>query len=351
METAAAFDPVLGHAKPKLLLTQAVAQGKIAPAYLFAGPNGVGRRLAADCFAQLIFGQAARYGSDPQAQQSLAQRLSLGNHPDLLRVEPTFLHQGKTLTRAEAEAAGLKRKTAPQIRLSQVRDVARFVSRPPLEASRSLVVIDQAETMAEAAANGLLKTLEEPGNATLILLAPSPEVLLSTLVSRCQRIAFGALGQAEVEAVLAVQGWTELLDHAEILALAEGSPGRAIALWQQLQSMPEEIMTAIAQLANWLSPAPSQASAATPKAVLTLAALIAKQLDLEGQLWLINYLQQRLWQTTRVRSRPALEALEEGRQLLLRYVQPQLVWEVLLLKVSGLDRPGAQRPWIPGHPF
>lgn len=351
MDIAAAFAPLLGHAKPKLLLTQAVAQGKLAPAYLFAGPAGVGRSLAARCFAQLIFGQAARYGSDPQAQQSLAQRLSLGNHPDLLWVEPTFLHQGKTLSRAEAEAAGLKRKTAPQIRLSQVREVARFVSRPPLEACRSLVVIDQAETMAEAAANGLLKTLEEPGNATLILLAPSPEALLSTLVSRCQRIPFGALDEAEMQAVLVAQGQRDILDQGEILALAEGSPGQAIALWQQLQTMPEDILTAIAQLPHWLSPAGSTASPASPKAVLSLAALIAKQLDLEGQLWLISYLQQRLWQAALGSSRPALEALENARLLLLRYVQPQLVWEVLLLKVSGLDRPATSRPRPVGQPF
>ena len=150
MDIAAAFEPLIGHDKPKTMLTQAVVQQKIAPAYLFAGPEGVGRSLAARCFAQLIFAEGA---NDPAVHDAIAHRILQGNHPDLLWVEPTFLHQGKTFTVQQAEEAGLKRKTAPQIRLSQIRDIARFVSRPPLEASRSIVVIEQAETMAEAAAN------------------------------------------------------------------------------------------------------------------------------------------------------------------------------------------------------
>ncbi len=56
-----------------------------------------------------------------------------------------------------------------------------------------MVVIEDAETMAEPAANGLLKTLEEPGKATLILIAPSPEALLPTLVSRCSAFPSVAL--------------------------------------------------------------------------------------------------------------------------------------------------------------
>ncbi len=72
--------------------------------------------------------------------------------------------------------------------IEQIREITNFLSRPPLESSRSVVVIEQADTMTESAANALLKTLEEPGKATLILIAPSPSSLLPTLVSRCQHI-------------------------------------------------------------------------------------------------------------------------------------------------------------------
>jgi hypothetical protein len=95
----------------------------------------------------------------------MQNRVRQRNHPDLLWVEPTYMNQGKRLSTKEAEEAGLKRKAPPQIRLEQVREIGEFLSRPPLEAGRSVVVLEQAETMGEGAANGLLKTLEEPGKA------------------------------------------------------------------------------------------------------------------------------------------------------------------------------------------
>ncbi len=340
MDIAQAFDPLIGHDKPKTMLTQAVVQQKIAPAYLFAGPDGVGRSLAARCFAQLIFANAS---NDPAVHDAIAHRIAEGNHPDLLWVEPTFLHQGKTFTAQQAEEAGLKRKTAPQIRLSQVRDIARFVSRPPLEASRSIVVIEQAETMAEAAANGLLKTLEEPGQATLILLAPSFESLLSTLVSRSHGLLFAALGEAQLRQVLSQLDQGEILDSTAMLALAEGSPGRAIAQWERLKTMPEEMMAALDKIPHWLE------GHGSPRAALTLAAMVTKELDMPGQVWLMNYLQYQLWQgcvgtddegwaipqSARAAVAQHLKSLEESRRMLLRYVQPLLVWEVLLLGLIG----------------
>lgn len=331
-----------------MLLTQAVLQQRIAPAYLFAGPDGVGRSLAARCFAQLIF---ANGSPDPAVHDAIAHRIVQGNHPDLCWVEPTFLHQGKTFTPQQAEAAGLKRKTAPQIRLSQIRDIARFVSRPPLEAPRSIVVIEQAETMAEAAANGLLKTLEEPGQATLILLAPSFDSLLPTLVSRSHGLLFAALGEAQLRQVLGQLGQDELLASTAMVALAEGSPGRAIAQWDRLKTMPEELMTALDKIPQWL------AGSGSPRAALTLAAMVTKELDMPGQVWLMNYLQYQLWRgcvgpgesgwmippAASATVAHHLQSLEDSRRMLLRYVQPLLVWEVLLLGFMG-DRPSDNPP-------
>ena len=310
---SSAFASLIGQSQAVELLTRAVTQNRIAPAYLFAGSQGVGRGLAARCFAELLLSR------DPltPAAPSLRHRIQQGNHPDLLWVEPTYLHQGKLLSSAEAAEVGLKRKGLPLIRLEQVRQIARFLSRPPLESPRSVIVVTHAETMPEAAANGLLKTLEEPGQATIILLAPSVDALLSTLVSRCQRIPFHRLSQENLAQVLSQAGYEEILQQPQMLAIAQGSPGEAIASWQQLQAIPSELLDAATQVPQ------------STRAALELARQIDKTLDVENQLWLTTYLQHRYWQTQTQPNR--LQHLEAARRHLLSNVQPRLVWEVTLM--------------------
>ncbi|MBW4487773.1 MAG: DNA polymerase III subunit delta' [Trichocoleus desertorum ATA4-8-CV12] len=310
------FAPLIGQSQAVELLHQAVLQQRIAPAYLFAGPSGVGRSLAARCFLELLFKRDALSAKQP----GLQQRLQQGNHPDLLWVEPTYLHQGKLLSAAEAVAAGLKRKAPPQIRLDQVRQLAQFLGRPPMEATRSVIVIEQAETMAEAAANGLLKTLEEPGPATLILIAPGAEALLPTLVSRCQRIPFHRLSTEALAQVLEQEGYAEILQHPELLEIAQGSPGEAIASWQQLQAIPPDLLATLTQPLR------------SPREALELARRLAKALDTEAQLWLVDYLQHALWRSRR--QPKLLQHLEKARQALLSYAQPRLVWEVTLMAIA-----------------
>lgn len=243
------------------------------------------------------------------------------NHPDLFWVEPTYLHQNKRISAAEAAELGIKRRSPPEIRLEQIREITRFLSRPPLEAVRSVVILDHAESMAEAAANGLLKTLEEPGRATLILIAPSAESLLPTLVSRCQRIPFQRLDPTAMAQVLQQQQ-AEILQHPEILALAQGSPGEALAQWQFLQTIPAELLTQLVQL-------PSRR-----RDLLNLAREVDRTLDPEAQLWLLDYLQHAYWQQG---ESARLLLLETARQYLKQYVQPRLVWEVTLLNAGQLS--------------
>jgi len=321
---SSSFAPLIGQSQAIELLTRAVLQDRIAPAYLFTGAPGVGRGLAARCFAELLLVPASSLSSP--LSMNLRQRIQQRNHPDLLWIEPTYLHQGKRFSASEAAELGLKRKSPPEIRLEQIREIARFLSRPPLEADRSLIVLEQAESMAEAAANGLLKTLEEPGRATLILLAPSPESLLPTLVSRCQRVPFQRLDAEAMAQVLTQVGHAEILQHPEVLALAQGSPGAAIVHWQQLQAISAPLLTAVTQIPTSLSQA------------LTLARQISQELDTEAQLWLVDYLQQHYWQ--QYRRSTLLKCLEDARRYLLQFVQPRLVWEVTLgkMKQAGTDR-------------
>lgn len=316
------FSPLIGQSQAISLLTHAVRSQRIAPAYLFAGPDGVGRSLAARCLAALLF---SRLEAAPSA--ALDRRIQERNHPDLLWVEPTYLHQGKRLSVREAMAAAIQPKSPPLVRLEQIREIGQFLARSPLQSDRFVVVIEGSETMPEGAANGLLKTLEEPGQATLILIAPGIESLLPTIVSRCQRIPFYRLPQTEMQEILTRSDYPEILQLPEILHLAQGSPGAAIAHWQKLQTLSDDLLQQLLQPPD------------SVRQALTLARQIDQTLALDMQRWLIDYLQQRYWQLEMTPSnlRPLnlkpLRSLEQAREFLHRNVQPRLVWEVTLLNM------------------
>ncbi|MEL6457076.1 MAG: DNA polymerase III subunit delta' [Cyanobacteria bacterium J06621_15] len=307
------FAPLIGQSHAVELLKQAVVKDRIAPAYLFVGSPGIGRSLAAKCFLELLFTQKN------QDVAVVRNKLEKNNHPDLLWVQPTYLHQGKLFSAQEAAEKALKRKAPPIIRLEQIRQITEFLGRPPLEASKNLVVLEQAETMAESAANALLKTLEEPGKATLILIAPTPDSILTTLVSRCQKIPFYSLDTASMSQVLTLSGHSEILNHPTVLSIAAGSPGKAIEAYEQMQNIPLDLLRSCTQ------PPKSYRSA------LELAKQIDKQLDNETQLWLVDYLQQSYWQNNQQPS--IIQQLEKTRKALLCYAQPRLVWECMFLSL------------------
>jgi len=304
------FAPLVGQKQAVELLTQAVSQNRVAPAYMFVGPDGVGRSLAAKCFIKLLFA----------SRSSLQQ----GNHPSLLWVQPTYQYQGQRRTAAEAAYKEGKRKAPPVIRLEQIREITEFLSRPPLEAPRNVVVLEQAETMAEAAANALLKTLEEPGQATLILIVPALESVLPTLVSRCQRIPFYRLDTQCLTQVLTQTGHQPILEHPAVLRIAAGSPGHAIAAYQQLQAISPELL-------RQLTTGPI-----SYRSALELGKKVDHDLDLEAQLWLVDYLQESYWQQWH---RPnIINELEKAREYLLSYAQPRLVWECTLISLFEIGR-------------
>ncbi|MBS9384866.1 MAG: DNA polymerase III subunit delta' [Dolichospermum sp. BR01] len=314
------FSPLVGQQQAVELLTQSVKQNRVAPAYMFVGADGVGRSLAARCFIELLFSSSVAPDQIPLLQNRIRQR----NHPALLWVEPTYQFQGQRLTPAEAAEKGVKRKAPPVIRLEQIREITQFLSRPPLAAERNIIVLEQAETMAESAANALLKTLEEPGKATLILIAPSPESVLPTLVSRCQKIPFYRLDIAVMSQVLTQTGNAEILQHPEVLNIAAGSPGNAILSYQQLQKIPSEFIAQVKKIPT------------SYRHALELAKKIDKELDTEAQLWLIDYLQQYYWQ--QIYEPKIIQQLEKTRKHLLCYAQPRLVWECTFLALFQISQ-------------
>ena len=335
------FADLVGQELASHLLAAALRSRRLAPAYLFAGPDGVGRRLAALRFLEGVVatkpagaGQAAKevLAGDARLRRLLAQ----GNHPDLLWVEPTFQHQGRLIPASQAAESGISRKVPPQLRLEQIRDVSRFLSRRPVESGRCMVVLESVESMAETAANALLKTLEEPGDGILVLISAAPDRLLPTIRSRCQRIPFRPLTPEQVREVLGATASAEAQeaspDPPELLELAEGSPGALLDHRRQWQSLPEGLADRLLALGP------------DPLASLALARDLSEALEGEQQLWLLGWWQLAGW---RRRQDPLRwRRLERLRAQLLGHGQPRLAWEVALLELASLPAlsPGAARP-------
>lgn len=201
-----AYASVLGHDRIKDLLARAVQKGRLPPALLFSGPEGVGKRtLALAVSRALLCENADGECSDRCASCSRALRRL---HPDLFLVEP--------------ETAVIK--------IEQVRDLAREIGGLPFEGRARAFVVDQAHVLTEQAANALLKSLEEPAASShVFLVTASPQALLPTIRSRCHTLRFGPLPRATLVAHLQEKGGLAPEDARLRASLAGGSLGAALA--------------------------------------------------------------------------------------------------------------------------
>lgn len=188
------------------VLRRAVASDRLAGAYLFVGPGGVGKRTTAMALAKHVL------RADPES----ARRIDALLHPDV-RVFPP-------------RESG-KRNIPVDVLRSEVLPVAQFA---PFEAPAAFLVFPEAEVSfpehPPESANALLKTLEEPRpNVHFLLLSERPQRLLPTIRSRCQRLRFGRLSPAVLHRILEVSGVPEG-ERAAAVALADGRAERALAL-------------------------------------------------------------------------------------------------------------------------
>jgi DNA polymerase-3 subunit delta' len=183
--------------------------GKPSHAYLFHGPVGTGKRVAARAFAAALLADGA---ADPAA---VTGRVMRGAHPDLTWVTPSG---------------------ASELLVSDVEEpVVAAATRTPFEAARRVFVIEAAGTMNDQAANRMLKTLEEPPSfAHLILLAGHPQDVLPTIASRCQQVRFDPLASEQVTRRL-IAACGDGVDAARASACARLSAGDA-ALAERLAS-------------------------------------------------------------------------------------------------------------------
>ena len=206
------FRDILGQERVLGFFKQALAGGQVPHALLFLGPEGVGKASTALALAQALNCQDRRPDQDACGQCRSCQLFAAGNHPDFWLIRP------------EGEAVN------PQIKIEQIRELRRQTGFAPFAGGWRVVVLKPAEAMNEAAANALLKTLEEPPAKNLLILTASGERdLLPTIVSRCRRLVFNAMPQSVVVQQLQARRGFSVEAAILVAAVSGGSLGLALA--------------------------------------------------------------------------------------------------------------------------
>ena len=207
------FRKMSGHVHLLELMAGAATRGTLPPSLIFAGPEGVGKRMAAVALAQALncpnpVAYAHSDAGDACGVCLSCTRIARGVHADILLIEP-----GDT----------------GAIKVDQVREAIERSAYRPFEGRRRVVIVDEADAMLSEAQNALLKTLEEPPAASMFVLVTScPDMLLPTVRSRCQQLRFGRLAPADVAAVLMRSHGYESSDAHAAASAADGSVGAAL---------------------------------------------------------------------------------------------------------------------------
>lgn len=243
------LDLVLSQPTAVATLRRALAGGRVHHAYLFEGPEGVGKELAAFGLAQALVCEKRQDGqSDACGACSACARVVVREgqqrpvHPDVVVIE-----------RGLYDPAQIGRRTpeTQDISIDQVRTlVLARAAFAPHEGRAKVFIIRRAEELSISAANALLKTLEEPGKGThFVLLSSAPDTLLPTIRSRTQRVRFAPLPDGVVESLLVKRG-VEAPQAKAIALLAGGSveAGLRLADPEQTEKREAFVLQALAAL-------------------------------------------------------------------------------------------------------
>src|SRR5512133_2504575 len=225
------FSEVIAQERALSSLRSALRRGTLHHAYLFGGPEGVGKARVARLLAQAANCDGGQpgpggYREDPCGVCAACHKIAKGIHPDVL-----VLSEERAMAKAGRWEPKSGRTPSKDIVVDQVRDlVDHRLSLRRYEGRRRFVVIDPADAMNPQAQNALLKTLEEPpDDTTLVLVAAGADSLLPTIRSRCLRVAFGPIPADAIARRLEAEGHAP--DRARLAAaLSGGSLGRALAL-------------------------------------------------------------------------------------------------------------------------
>lgn len=197
--------PVIGHEWAVLNLDRAVSEQRIAQSYLISGPAHIGKTTLARALAMALNCESRTNRPDLTCRS--CKLIQADHHPDVQVIEPDGL----------------------RLKIDQVRALQHDLALSPIEGKFRVAIFDQFELATTEAQNALLKTLEEPpGYAVLVVLATDPELLLPTIVSRCQLLTLRPLTIGQVHQAL-TEHWGVETDRAQLLAhLSGGRLGWAV---------------------------------------------------------------------------------------------------------------------------
>ncbi len=316
------FKNIYGQDLAIEILKSAISKEHFSPAYLFSGPEGVGRKKTAKIFVKAILDKNLE-------KENTKRKIDSNNHPDLLWIEPSYIVQGKSISQKEAKAENINIKSPPQIRLTQIKEIIEFLGKKPFESERSIVIIEDIERINESASNALLKTLEETNTGLFILITQRPEKLLSTIRSRCQIVPFIRLNDHQINKIIETVEVIQEIDDIpsntikELIDFSYGSPGRYLINLQSWISISKPLRQKLEiQSTNQID-------------LLQLAKDITEELNVEQQLWFIDFQQSREWE--KKKNSYVVKQFDELRKQLLKYVQPRLAWEVTLLEINLIN--------------
>lgn len=204
------FEAILGHERPLKVLRRALATARVPHAYLFWGPDGVGKETVAREVAQVLLcaSPAALDRAGACGECSPCRKVASGSHADLHRLAPT----------------------GSSIPIADVRSLQQALGYQSFERGRKVAIIRDSFRLTREASNALLKTLEEPPAGThVVLLSHHKNQLLPTLVSRCQSLRFDPIPEDAVRRLLEAGG----MEAGAARILAESAGGCPGAVWDQ----------------------------------------------------------------------------------------------------------------------